>query len=590
MLPLLIHGDAAFAGQGVVAETLNLRDDQGLPRRRHDPPRHQQPARLHHAARVGPLVGVLHRRRQDGAGADLPRERRRPRGVRPGGPAGLRLPPAVPQGRRDRHGLLPAPRPQRGRRPELHAAAHVQADRRPPLGAQALHRGARQAGRHHDRGGRAGARRLPGPAAGGARARPGRAPPEGHRGPRRRRRRSACCPTSTTGVDRDDARRASTTRCRRRPRASPSTRSWPSSSRPATKMFARRARSTGRSAEALAFGSLLLEGTDIRLAGQDTRRGTFSPAPRRARRLRDRRRVRARWPTSTPTRRKFWIYDSLLSRVRRARLRVRLLGRQQGRARARGRRSSATSSTAPRSSSTSTSSPPRTSGARPSGLVLLLPARLRGPGPRALARPASSGSSRCAPRTTSRSPTPRPRRSTSTCCAARCAATVRKPLSSSRPSRCCGPSRPARRSRSSPTGSFQEVLDDPTCAGDPAAVQRVVLGSGKVGLRRHRRGATSRARRSPVLRVEQLYPWPVRAPRRGARRAYPNAAELVWLQEEPENMGPWNFVKGRLYEALGDRLTIKRVSRFESGSPGHRLQGHPRPGAGDDPGQALTLA
>ena len=32
-------------------------------------------------------------------------------------------------------------------------------------------------------------------------------------------------------------------------------------------------------------------------------------------------------------------------------------------------------------------------------------------------------------------------------------------------------------------------------------------------------------------------------------------------------MGPWNFVKGRLYEALGDRFTIKRVSRFESGSP-----------------------
>ena len=44
-------------------------EDQGLPRRRHDPPGHQQPARVHHAARVGPLVGVLHRRRQDGAGA-----------------------------------------------------------------------------------------------------------------------------------------------------------------------------------------------------------------------------------------------------------------------------------------------------------------------------------------------------------------------------------------------------------------------------------------------------------------------------------------------------------------------------------------
>jgi len=43
--------------------------------------------------------------------------------------------------------------------------------------------------------------------------------------------------------------------------------------------------------------------------------------------------------------------------------------------------------------------------------------------------------------------------------------------------------------------------------------------------------------------------------------------DIVWLQEEPENMGPWNFVKGRLYEALGDRYRVRRVSRFESGSP-----------------------
>ena len=75
----------------------------GLPHRRHGAPRHQQPGRLHHHARGGPLVGVRDRRGQDGAGADLPRERRRPRGVRARGAAGVRLPPGVPQGRRHRH-------------------------------------------------------------------------------------------------------------------------------------------------------------------------------------------------------------------------------------------------------------------------------------------------------------------------------------------------------------------------------------------------------------------------------------------------------------------------------------------------------
>ena len=270
-------------------------EHQGLPGRRHVHLVINNQLGFTTPPDVGPLVGVLHRHRQDGAGADLPRERRRPRGLRAGGPARLRLPAAVPQGRRDRHGLLPAPRPQRGRRPELHAAAHVQADRRPPLGPQALHRVARQARRHLDRGGRGGPRRLPGEAAGRARGDPlARARPR-RSWPRRRPRPIGVLPHVETGVDRAtiDALYERLGGHARGLHGPPEAGS--SSSRPATRC-SQGGEVDWALAEALAFGSLLLEGTDIRLAGQDTRRGTFSQRHSRAGRLRDRRGVRAAGP------------------------------------------------------------------------------------------------------------------------------------------------------------------------------------------------------------------------------------------------------------------------------------------------------
>ena len=94
VLPVLVHGDAAFAGQGVVAETFNLSEVPGLRGRRHRARRRQQPARLHHRARARPLERVPDRRRQDGAGADLPRERRRPRSRGARDPPRVRVPAA----------------------------------------------------------------------------------------------------------------------------------------------------------------------------------------------------------------------------------------------------------------------------------------------------------------------------------------------------------------------------------------------------------------------------------------------------------------------------------------------------------------
>ncbi|MGF1597821.1 MAG: multifunctional oxoglutarate decarboxylase/oxoglutarate dehydrogenase thiamine pyrophosphate-binding subunit/dihydrolipoyllysine-residue succinyltransferase subunit [Acidimicrobiales bacterium] len=115
------------------------------------------------------------------------------------------------------------------------------------------------------------------------------------------------------------------------------------------------------------------------------------------------------------------------------------------------------------------------------------------------------------------------------------------------------------------SGSFQEVLDDPTVT-EPETVQRVILAAGKVGAeamaQRDELGTDAVA----IVRVEQLYPWPFDAVADAVGR-YPSAKEIVWLQEEPENMGAWNAVKGHLYSAHDRTHLIRRVSRTESGSP-----------------------
>ncbi|HUS61311.1 MAG TPA: multifunctional oxoglutarate decarboxylase/oxoglutarate dehydrogenase thiamine pyrophosphate-binding subunit/dihydrolipoyllysine-residue succinyltransferase subunit [Acidimicrobiales bacterium] len=113
-------------------------------------------------------------------------------------------------------------------------------------------------------------------------------------------------------------------------------------------------------------------------------------------------------------------------------------------------------------------------------------------------------------------------------------------------------------------GSFREVLDDPSVA-DTNAVRRVVLCSGKVAydMIAGRDEATSPV---AVVRVEQLYPWPDDLLSAVLGR-YPNLGDVVWLQEEPENMGAWTFVQPRLLELLGDDYALRNVSRVPSGSP-----------------------
>jgi len=69
-----------------------------------------------------------------------------------------------------------------------------------------------------------------------------------------------------------------------------------------------------------------------------------------------------------------------------------------------------------------------------------------------------------------------------------------------------------------------------------------------------------------IVRLEQLYPFP-EAQLYEILDGYPNADEVMWVQDEPENMGAWWFVYGNIRPDLADRLKLRRAARAESGSP-----------------------
>jgi 2-oxoglutarate dehydrogenase E1 component len=113
------------------------------------------------------------------------------------------------------------------------------------------------------------------------------------------------------------------------------------------------------------------------------------------------------------------------------------------------------------------------------------------------------------------------------------------------------------------TGSFQSVLDDQ--AASPESVTRVVLATGKIChealARRDEVGAANVA----VVRLEQIYPWPAEA-LAAVLDSYPKLEEIVWLQEEPMNMGAWPFVHHVLHHHLRE-TPVRHVARAESASP-----------------------
>ncbi|MEZ6068464.1 MAG: 2-oxoglutarate dehydrogenase E1 component [Planctomycetaceae bacterium] len=114
-------------------------------------------------------------------------------------------------------------------------------------------------------------------------------------------------------------------------------------------------------------------------------------------------------------------------------------------------------------------------------------------------------------------------------------------------------------------GSFQEVIGD-TSGADPATIKRVLLCSGRVYYDLIRTREETGRRDIAIVRMEQFYPFP-QAALEQALAPYGDNTEAVWVQDEPENMGAWGFLKLRFCHRLLDRFPFRGVTRPASASP-----------------------
>ncbi len=115
------------------------------------------------------------------------------------------------------------------------------------------------------------------------------------------------------------------------------------------------------------------------------------------------------------------------------------------------------------------------------------------------------------------------------------------------------------------TGGFRPVIEDGRIA-DGSAIRRVVVCSGKVYYDLEAAREEANIDHVAVIRLEQFYPFPA-AKLKEIFASYPRASQVIWTQEEPQNMGGWTFVESRLRAILPAEVKLKYVGRSASASP-----------------------
>ena len=112
------------------------------------------------------------------------------------------------------------------------------------------------------------------------------------------------------------------------------------------------------------------------------------------------------------------------------------------------------------------------------------------------------------------------------------------------------------------SGTFKSVIDDPVMSQRRSEIRRLLFCTGKIYydlIEKERPSGVA------IVRIEELYPWPSDVAR--IVDAYPNLEEAVWVQEEPKNMGAWTYVSPRLRADIGTVLPLRYIGRPERAAP-----------------------
>jgi 2-oxoglutarate dehydrogenase E1 component len=320
-------------------------------------------------------------------------------------------------------------------------------------------------------------------------------------------------------------------------------------------------------AEALAFGSLVCEGTPVRLSGQDSVRGTFS---QRHAAITDQVTGEEYVPLDhlSTTQARFEAYDSLLSEAA-------VLGFEYG-----------YSLADPQTLTLWEAqfgdfvngaqviidqfiSSAHAKWGRISGLVMLLPHGYEGQGPEHSSTRVERFLQLCAednlqvvncttPAQYFHALRRQMRRN------------FRAPLIVFTPKSLLRAPRAASRSEDLTSAGFQRLLDDVRASAAPERVRRVLLCCGKVyydllEANEKREAGGARAGEVALVRIEQLYPWPA-AQLGSSLQRYARADRVFWVQEEPANMGGWTFVRERIQDVLLPSQQLAYAGRPESAS------------------------